>query len=101
MEPKRPGSPTKAQLRVMEAYVRLGSQKAVAHELGIRVQTVKNHMGDLYVRLGVGDHMEALHRLGWVCARVPSDSCGWLAYCSRPSDHGGHHGGFRPVLQEP
>lgn len=93
--------PTPGQLRVLEAYTRLGSQKAVAHELGIAVQTVKNHMEGLYVRLNVGGAMEAVHALGWVhapnMAGVPP--CGWLAYCGRPDGHRGNHGGFRPFLR--
>ena len=95
-------SPTPAQLRTLEAYVRLGSQKDVAVELGIAPQTVKNHLAALYVRLGVGGAMEAVRALGW--ARVPSDvgvsPCGLLAYCGRPDGHRGQHGGFRPLIRE-
>jgi len=40
-------SPTITQLKVLEAYARLGSQKQVAHELNISLQTVKNHMQGL------------------------------------------------------
>lgn len=95
-------SPTPAQLRVMEAYARLGSQKRVAHELGITVQTVKNHLRDLYVRLEVeGGAVVALNALGWI--RTPAATgaapCGWLAYCGRPEGHRGQHGGFRPFLR--
>lgn len=88
------------QLRVLEAYTRLGSQKQVAHELGIALSTVKNHMAQLYVRLDVGGAMEAVQALGWV--RGPSSGvippCGWLAYCGRPEGHRGQHGGFRPFV---
>jgi DNA-binding CsgD family transcriptional regulator len=92
--------PTTAQLRVMAAYVRTGSQKAAAHECGIRVQTVRNHMAGLYVRLGVGGAMEALTKLGWVALPGASPApCGWVAYCSRPRGHGGHHGGMRAFVK--
>lgn len=96
-------SPTPAQLRVIEAYARLGSQRAVADELGIATQTVKNHLRDLYVRLNVeGGAVNALQALGWI--RTPSATglppCGWLAYCGRPEGHRGQHGGFRPFLRE-
>lgn len=94
-------SPTPQQVKVLEAYARLGSQKAVAHELGLSVQTVKNHMQSLYGRLGVGGAMEALQAMGWV--RTPSQTgvapCGWLAYCARPDGHRGQHGGFRPFVR--
>jgi DNA-binding CsgD family transcriptional regulator len=94
-------TPTVTQLRVLEAYARLGSQKAVAHELGVSVQTIKNHMNALYVRLGVGGAMEALHALGWVTAPNLSGvpACGWLAFCGKPDGHHGQHGGFRPLLR--
>ena len=63
--------PTPQQLRVMAAYVRTGSQKAAAHECNLSLQTVKNHMTALYLRLGAGNVLEALTRLGWV--RVPAE----------------------------
>lgn len=95
-----PAELTPAQLRVLEAYTRLGSQKAVANELGIAVQTVKNHMTALYVRLNVGGAMEAVAALGWVHANIAGvPPCGWLGYCGRPDGHTGNHGGFRPFLR--
>jgi DNA-binding CsgD family transcriptional regulator len=95
-------SPTAQQLKVLEAYSRLGSQKAVAGELNISVQTVRNHMSQLYVRLGVGGAMEALSKLGWVRSPLKTGTvpCGWLAYCSRHEDHRGQHGGFRPFVRK-
>lgn len=93
--------PTPMQLRVLEAWVHLGSQKAVARELGITRQTVKNHMGELYVRLGVGGALAALGALGWIrpVAATAGVPCGWLAWCSRPDGHRGQHGGFRPFVR--
>ena len=41
----------------------------VAYELGVTEQTVKNHLGVVYARLGAGHLIEALHILGWL--RVP------------------------------
>ena len=94
------GPLTPGQLRVLEAYTRLGSQKAVAHELGLALSTVKNHMSELYVRLNVGGAMEAVQALGWVHANVAGvPPCGWLGYCGRPDGHTGNHGGFRPFLR--
>jgi DNA-binding CsgD family transcriptional regulator len=92
--------PTPRQLRVMEAYVRTGSQKAVAHECGISIQTVKNHMAGLYARLDAACMMEALTKLGWVALPGAGPTpCGWVAYCSRPRGHRGHHGGMRAFIR--
>lgn len=96
----QPANPTRSQLQIIEAYTRLGSQKAVAAELGIALQTVKNQLADLYVRMNVGGAMEAIQALGWVHANVHgAPPCGWLAYCGRPEGHTGTHGGFRPFLR--
>ena len=64
--------PTPGQLVAFRAYVETGSQKAAAHQCGIRVQTVKNHMLNLYRRLGVGGAMEAAMALGWIT--LPGDA---------------------------
>lgn len=94
-------TPTTTQLRVLESYARLGSQKAVAHEMGIALQTVKNHMGTLYARLDVGGAVEALSALGWISGPDMSGRppCGWVAYCGRPEGHRGQHGGFRALFR--
>jgi DNA-binding CsgD family transcriptional regulator len=97
-------TPTPAQLQVMAAYVRTGSQKATAHECGIALQTVKCHMSNLYARLDASGAMEALTKLGWVALPGSGPAvCGWIGYCSRPAGHagsaGGHHGGFRAFVR--
>jgi hypothetical protein len=88
------------QLRVLEAIIITGSQKDTATYLGISYQTVKNHLGSLYQRLGVNGAMEAASHLGWV--NIPSNEngpkiCGWIAYCSRPLNHRGYHGDMRAL----
>jgi DNA-binding CsgD family transcriptional regulator len=90
---------TEAQLVTLAAYVQSGSAKETATELGIALSTVKNHLSNLYARLGVGGAMEAATVLGWVM--VPSDyaMCGWLGTCTRKADHRGQHGGFRGTGQ--
>jgi hypothetical protein len=70
-------------------------------ECGIALQTVKNHLCDLYERLGVNSAMEAAVRLGWVT--IPGGdrpACGWVGYCSRGLGHRGPHGGMRSILPD-
>ncbi len=94
-------APTARQLDCIRAYCATGSQIAAAHSLGITTQTLKNHMLDLYQRLGVGGAMEAAMALGYVT--LPDDDgraiCGWLGYCSRTRHHRGQHGGFRAFAE--
>ena len=46
--------------------------KEVANHLGIKLQTVKNHLSDSYRKLGVTNIIEALIALGWVTPpRIP------------------------------
>jgi DNA-binding CsgD family transcriptional regulator len=92
--------PTPTQLRVIRAYVRLGSQKLVAAEMGISQQTVKNHLSQLYLRLDVGSSIGALERLGWIAITgTGPTACGWIGYCSRARGHRGHHGGMRAFVR--
>ena len=44
----------------------------VAYELGVTEQTVKNHLGLVYARLGAEHLIEALRILGWL--RLPGES---------------------------
>lgn len=98
--PELPPSP--AQIATLVAYVRTFSQKRAAKERGVAIQTVKNHLEELYRRLGVSSALEAVVVLGWLS--VPEDgpmACGWIATCSRPRNHRGQHGGFRALVQVP
>jgi hypothetical protein len=89
-------------MRVIESYVRTGSQKATAHELGIALSTVKNELSSLYARLDVDGAMQAVAALGWIALPGAGPSpCGWIAYCSRPRGHSGQHGGFRAFVAMP
>jgi len=91
---------TEAQLVTLAAYVQSGSAKETATELGIALSTVKNHLSNLYGRLGVSGAMEAAAVLGWVT--IPGDyrMCGWLGTCTRKAEHRGQHGGFRGTKRE-
>jgi DNA-binding CsgD family transcriptional regulator len=90
---------TEAQLVTLAAYVQSGSAKETATELGIALSTVKNHLSDLYARLGVGGAMEAAITLGWVTVPPDYRACGWVGSCTRKHDHRGQHGGFRGTHQ--
>lgn len=93
-------APTDRELEVLRAFVVGGSQKAAADELGISLHTVKNHQRNLFDRLGVQGHVQAMVALGWVTipgARAPG-TCGWIGACYRHANHRGQHGGFRPVV---
>lgn len=48
MTPLTPG-----EVRVLEAYVAMGSVKLAAHELGLSPQTVKNHLMNAREKTGL------------------------------------------------
>lgn len=54
---------TPQQRAAVLAYGRLGDQRLVADELGIAMQTVKNHLSDAYRRLGVESGPQAIYML--------------------------------------
>lgn len=56
---------TMRQLQCFAFAIQLGVQEA-AHRLGISGQTVKNHLSQVYKKLGVMGRFEALVALGWV-----------------------------------
>ena len=61
--------------RQREVIIRKAEGKTygqVAYELGVTEQTVKNHLGLVYARLGAEHLIEALHILGWL--RVPGEA---------------------------
>jgi Bacterial regulatory proteins, luxR family len=96
-------SPTPTQLRALEAFLITGSQKGAAEYMGISIQTVKNHLGALYQRLGVSGAIAAATHLGYI--NIPDSKngpkiCGWVAYCSRPFSHRGYHGDMRSLEVE-
>jgi FixJ family two-component response regulator len=61
---------TPAQDRVLRMRARGMSVMEVAAVLGISEQTVKNHLSDVYRRLGTGGLIPTLIERGWL--RVPS-----------------------------
>jgi DNA-binding NarL/FixJ family response regulator len=56
-------------MEVLEYLVQGASNKAIASNLGISQQTVKNHMTNILRKLGAGDRTEAAVvalRRGWI-----------------------------------
>jgi len=60
---------TPRQREVLLAYLRTGSHKAAAHQLGMPIQSVKNHLSAAYGVLGVDNILGAAKAIGWL--RVP------------------------------
>ena len=61
--------------RQREVIIRKAEGKTygqVAYELGVTEQTVKNHLGLVYAKLGAEHLIEALRILGWL--RLPNES---------------------------
>jgi DNA-binding CsgD family transcriptional regulator len=91
---------TPQQIRIIEGYVRTGSQKAIAADLGISVQTVKNHLSTIYRRLDTQGILETLVVLGWLTQppdRPRRRRCGHMAVCTLYEGHQEGHGRYRDV----
>ena len=56
--------PTRRQLEVLRAYIRLGSVAAAAHELGTGETMVRQHLSGLYRRTGCLNAAQAAYWLG-------------------------------------
>jgi DNA-binding NarL/FixJ family response regulator len=74
--PVPPPPPTPRDLEIFTSVCRSGSQKQAAYELGVSLQTVKNHCTKLYRRLGVASQLEASVALGWTVLPMPCPTCG-------------------------
>jgi DNA-binding NarL/FixJ family response regulator len=51
--------PTQRELEVLDAYIRAGSVKAAAQDMGITEQSAKNHLASLRRRLGATNTAQA------------------------------------------
>ena len=81
-------------LRRLAVGAKLG---VVARDMGLAYSTASNMRSGAYQKLGAQSLQAALLASGLVALR---DECGWVARCTRPAGHRGHHGGFRPVAQD-
>lgn len=61
---------TPQQRRILDAWYRLGSQKAAANDLRISKKTVTNHMTALYRRTGARGELDVFYWLGIEKARI-------------------------------
>lgn len=67
------GQPLSArEYEALAFYARLGDQKTAAHALGISMQTIKNHLSNCYLKLGVQTNLQAFRQMGWL--RAPDDT---------------------------
>jgi DNA-binding NarL/FixJ family response regulator len=65
---------TRRELRVIAAVVDGGTNRDIAHELGISEQTVKNHLSLIFDKLGVSNRLElALYAVEHKLGRRDSD----------------------------
>ena len=60
---------TERERLTLALYAVSGSQKQVAHEMGISLQTIKNNVGAAYLKLGASNAIEAFTILGWLQVR--------------------------------
>ena len=87
---------TPSEDRVLRLKAKGLTNYAVAYELGVSEQTIKNEVSTLYARLGVESLVGAIRVMGWM--HVPDEPrplCDAVGKCSRTAGHTGHHGGFR------
>lgn len=61
-----PDDLTPGERRVLRAVARSGSQKEAAVELGIKTQTVKNILYNIYRRFEVGNILSLYREIGWL-----------------------------------
>jgi DNA-binding CsgD family transcriptional regulator len=50
------------EAQVLQLVAQGATHKSIAHELGIKPYTVKNHMGNIYAKLGVNSRVAAVMR---------------------------------------
>lgn len=62
---------TERDMEIIEMYARVGYLPEVAERVHLSLMTVKNHMTQIYARLGVHSWQEAMYVLGWI--RIPTD----------------------------
>jgi DNA-binding CsgD family transcriptional regulator len=57
---------TGRQLDVLRAYAKAGDRREAARSLGMKLDTLKNHLTDAYLRLGAESALHAFRILGWL-----------------------------------
>jgi DNA-binding NarL/FixJ family response regulator len=63
-----PDKPTPRQLEVLGVVIEeAGSRDRAATRLGLSMYTVREHLAQLYAKLGAHSTLEAALLLGWIC----------------------------------
>lgn len=57
---------TLREYEVLWVYAKVGHSGETATQLGLSVQTVRNHLNHIYLKLDVHSAIEALVAVGWV-----------------------------------
>lgn len=57
---------TPKEEEAIRLFAQTGALKLVAHEMGIGIMTVKNHLTAVYRKLDVDNNIEAFRALGWL-----------------------------------
>lgn len=66
MKPVQRMAPSPRELEVLAVYARTGSQEQTAAELGLSLQTVKNHVSSVIHATGSTSSIGAMFALGWI-----------------------------------
>jgi len=57
---------TRRQVEALRLYANGHTQKEVAHEMGVGLQTIKNLLTEAYLELEAEGAIDALMKLGWL-----------------------------------
>jgi DNA-binding NarL/FixJ family response regulator len=66
------------QVRVVALILQGKKDKQIAQALGVKVATVRTHLGRLFARVGVADRVELILHVFWLCRALsacPQDHC--------------------------
>jgi DNA-binding NarL/FixJ family response regulator len=63
---RTPASLTNREREALAAYATTGSQREAAHLMGVRHQTIKNHLREAYDKLGASGAINAFRAIGWL-----------------------------------
>jgi DNA-binding CsgD family transcriptional regulator len=88
-------SPT--EYKVLAMYADSGSQQAVAANLNLKLQTVKNHLQTVYRKLEVNSAIAAFKRMGWLAVDSVDNLVDNSADSGLDKPASGRYDGIEPV----